>query len=103
MENGEGQGDVENNSRKTGADSPVESNCTVMFVNFGKAVGEATVFVGVHSLHAGLDDVDGVVEHGGAESCKRTRSKIDDDFPVSVFRESFLGIFKHDETYTLVR
>ena len=71
MEDGEGQGHVHDYTDETGTDSHVEATYTLLLINLLEAVSEAAVFVGFEALHLGLDDVNRVVCHGGAESGKR--------------------------------
>ena len=58
--------------------------------------------MGIDTLHLGLHDVNGVVGHGGAETCEGTGEKIDENFDGNVVAKNFLGIFKHDESNTLI-
>ena len=103
MEDGEGQGHVHDYTDETGTDSHVEATDTLLLINLLEAVTEATVLVGFETLHLSLDDVDRVVCHGGAETGKRARKEIDQDLDRDVVSENFLGVRKHDESYTLVR
>ena len=77
MEDSEGQGHVHYYTDETRTDSHVEASDTLLLINLLEAVSEAAVFVGFETLHLGLDDVDRVVCHGGAETCKRARKEVD--------------------------
>lgn len=103
MEDSEGQGHVHDYTDETGSNSHVEATDTLLLINLLEAVSEAAVFVGFETLHLGLDDVDRVVCHGGAEAGKRARKEIDQNLDWDVVTKNFLGVRKHDESYTLVR
>ena len=87
MEDGEGQGHVHDYTDETGTDSHVEATNTLLLINLLEAVSEAAVFVGFKALHLSFDDVDRVVCHGGAETGKRARKKIDHHLDSDVLRE----------------
>ena len=72
MEDGEGEGDVKNDSRESWRHTTVEACNALIFVDLGEAVGEAVVLVRVNTLHLSLDDIDWVVSHDGAETGEST-------------------------------
>jgi len=63
MENGESEGDIEDDTRQTRYDARIESHHSLSSVDGFEAVGKSIVFMGVDTLHLGLDDIDGIVCH----------------------------------------
>lgn len=102
MEDGEGQGDVENDANQPGANSHVEAGDTLILVDRGETVGKAIVLASIDTLHLGLDDIDGVVGHSGAETSESTGQKVDDDLDGDVVTEHLLSVLEHDESHALV-
>ena len=102
MEDCEGEGDIQDDSTQTGSDSHVEAADTLLSPDLSEAISEAVVLVGIDALHLGLDDVDGVVGHSGAETCEGTGHQVDDDLVGNVVGESFLSVLEYDESHTLV-
>lgn len=72
VEDGESEGDIEDNTSESGANTAIEAHNSLIFVNLSEAVSKTVVFVGINALHLGLDHVYGVVEHGGAETGEGT-------------------------------
>ena len=103
MEDGEGQGYVEDNSDESWANSHVETADTVLLVDLAEAVSEASELRRVNSLHLSLHDVHGVVRHAGAEAGETTREQVNDHLVGDVVCEGLLGVLKHDEPDSLVR
>ena len=102
MEDGEGEGDVEDDTDQARGNSHVETADALLLVDLHEAVLEALVLVGVDALHLGLNDINGVVGHGRAETSEATGQEIDDDLVGDVVSEGLLGVLKHDESHTLV-
>ena len=102
MEDGEGEGDVEDDTDQARGNSHVETADALLLVDLAEAVLEALVLVGVDALHLGLNDINGVVGHGRAETSEATGQEIDDDLVGDVVGEGLLGVLKHDESHTLV-
>jgi len=102
MENGEGKSDIQYDSNETGTDTLVETGNTLILVDGGEAVLESVVLMGVLSLHLSLDDIDGVVEHGGAETGETTSKQVNDNLVWNVVAKNLLGVSEDEETDTLV-
>ena len=103
MEDGEGQGHIQDDTDKTRSNAHVESVDTVEAVDVSGTVHESLELVRIDTLHLSLDDIDWVVGHGGAESSKSTRKKVTESLPGDVLAEDLLGIRENDEADTLVR
>ena len=102
MEDGEGERDVEDDSHEPWRDSHVEAADALLSPDLAEAVSEAVVLVSVDALHLGLDDVDGVVRHGRAETGEGTGEQIDDDLVGDGIAKSLLCVLEHDESNALV-
>jgi hypothetical protein len=102
VEEGESECDVEHHTAKARTDTRVEAHEALLSVNLGEAVREASVLVGVNTLHLGLHDIDGVVEHGGAETGKGARQQVNDDLGLDVSTELGLSLIEDHESDTLV-
>lgn len=62
-----------------------------------------TILVSFKTLQVGLDHIDGVVEHDGAETSETSSDEIAQTLVLDIILECFLGLLKHDEPYSLVR
>lgn len=103
MEKRERERNIEHNTSKARSDTRVEAHGAFSSEHLSEAISETLVLVSINSLHLGLDDVNRVVCHHGAETSESTREKISDDLGLDVLLEQGLGIGENDETYTLVR
>ena len=102
VEDGECEGNVEDDTRESGANTAIEAHDSLVFVNLREAVDETVVFVGIYALHLGLDHVHRVVEHGGAETGEGTREQINEHFVGDFVGQEFLGVSEDHKTDSLV-
>jgi len=102
VEDGEGERDIEDDTHETWADTLIEAHDAGLGIDFGEAVLEALVLVRVLTLHLGLNDVNGVVGHRGAETRETTGQKVNDDLDRNVGAEELLGVLEDNEAHTLV-
>ena len=58
---GEGQGDIENDSSQSGDGTLVETSDTFILEDLDEAIKTVLVFLGIETLHLSLDDIDGSV------------------------------------------
>lgn len=72
VEEGESKGNIKDHTAETGANTGVEAHKALFGQDFAEAVTNARVLVSVNTLHLGLNNVDGVVKHGGAETGEST-------------------------------
>jgi hypothetical protein len=72
VEEGESKGDIKDDTAETGSHTGVEAHKALFGQDLAETVSDTRVLVSVNTLHFGLDNVDGVVEHGGAETCEST-------------------------------
>lgn len=54
------------------------------------------------TLHFSFDDVNRVVRHGGAETGEATSTEVAQPLDSDVLRQFAVGIFEHNEAYSLV-
>lgn len=100
MENREGQGCVQNNTGQTWHNTRVEAHKTAGGVNLPCVVHEATSCT--LSLHLGLDHINWVVRHSGAETGKATSEQINDNFVLDEAGQFLLGVSENDKAHSLV-
>ena len=102
MEDSEGQSYVKYDSGQSWSNSHVETHETLSFVYLCETIGEAFVFVRVNSLHLGLNHINRVIEHRRTEASECSRGEVNYNFVRNVILKDLLGIFKHDESNTLI-
>lgn len=102
MEDGERERHIEDDTNETWSNTSVETSDTVLGPDLAEAVSKAVVLSSVNALHLGLDDIDGVVGHGRAETCEGTGCEIHNDLVGNVLLNLFLGVLEDNEAHTLV-
>ena len=102
VEDGEGEGNIHNDSYEARANAHVEAHNTLLCVDLLEAVSKSIVLVSLHSLHLCLDHIDRVVCHGGAEAREATGKQIDNDLDGDVVAKELLCVGEDDEAHTLV-
>ena len=102
VEDGEGEGNIHNDSDEARAHAHVEAHNTLFCVDLLEAVSKSIVLVSLHSLHLCLDNIDRVVCHGGAEAREATGKQIDNDLDGDVVAKELLRVGEDDEAHTLV-
>jgi len=102
VEDGEGKSNISDDTDNTRADTLVEAHDSISSQDLLGTVHSTAVLVGVHALHFGFDNINGVVSHGGAETGKSSRDKIAQPLDGDVLGQLVVGVFEHNEADSLV-